>query len=56
MHLDRRKSDVDRFEHVIGGVQAERIFSSSDDRALPRSLRDARTAGESIERGVIDVG
>ena len=33
MHVDRRKSDVDLIEHVIGGVRTEHMRAASDDRS-----------------------
>ena len=45
-NLDRRKSDIDVFDHVIGGVHAsatqainETKNESSDDRAYPYDTR-----------------
>ncbi len=38
MHVDRRKSDVDLVERLIGGVRADCVRATSDDRA-PRPQR-----------------
>jgi hypothetical protein len=38
MHVDRRKSAVDLFERLIGGVHAESVKATSDD-APPRTRR-----------------
>jgi hypothetical protein len=43
MHLDRRKSDIDVIERVIGGLRPERFRARSDDR-VTRS-RERRTRG-----------
>jgi len=32
MHVDRRKSDIDLIEHVSGGLRAERIRATTQDR------------------------
>jgi hypothetical protein len=38
MHIDRRKSDVDMIEHVIGGVCATYLRATSNDDP-PRKKR-----------------
>jgi hypothetical protein len=42
MHIDRRKSDIEVIERVIGGLRAERIFETGHDR--PKRSR-ARNKG-----------
>jgi len=47
MHLDRRKTDIDVIEHVVGGVHAQRVCATSNDRgrqtggaAFPKSNKE----------------
>ena len=40
VHIDRRKSEIDVFEHLAGGLHIERIHAASDDRAARRRRRN----------------
>jgi len=42
MHLDRRKSDIDVIERVLGGLRPERIPATSDDRVTRSRARRTR--------------
>jgi hypothetical protein len=42
MHIDRRQSDIDVIEHVIGGLRRTRVPATSDDRVTRSRARHTR--------------